>query len=114
MANPRVTPLAGEKLLEALREAFRGWQPARLATLAVHGEDHSLYYKWCHPLAAFLAFLARHLKLSAHTAYHDALKYFINETFLGGRGRLEVPAGSHRIDLVEPLAGVPGGPGPTR
>jgi hypothetical protein len=41
------------------------------------------------------------LKLSAATCYHDAIKYLIFRTLLGGNGRLEVRHGKHRIDLVD-------------
>jgi hypothetical protein len=93
--------LAGKSLLETLRLELDGVDFTMLKAARSSSGTATFQYRWCQPLNSFLQFLARRLKLSAATSYHDSVKYFIFHTELGGNGRLEVRQGKHRIDLID-------------
>ena len=93
--------LAGNALLDKLRLELDGVDFGMLKTVESSSGAATFQYCWCEPMKSFLTFLSRYLKLSAPTSYHDAVKYLIFRMVLGGNGRLEVPRGKYRIDLVD-------------
>src|SRR5271157_2411762 len=76
--------LAGKALLELLRVELDGVDFGMLRAVETSSGAMQFQYRWCEPVNAFLGFLARHLKLSAATSYHDAVKYLIFRMELGG------------------------------
>ena len=95
--------LAGKPLLARLQLVLDGVDFTALRSVQIGSERATFRYTWCEPLNRFLDFLARNLKVSAAPSYHDAVKYLVHRTELGGKGRLEVLRGKHRIDLIDEM-----------
>jgi len=92
---------AGTQLLARLQLVLDDVDFTGLRSVHAGSERATFRYAWCEPLNRFLDFLARNLKMSAAPSYHDAVKYLVYRLELGGKGRLEVMRGKHRIDLID-------------
>ena len=75
VAIPR--PLAGNALLKQLRLELDGVDFGMLRAVESSSDVARFQYRWCEPMNVFLGFLARHLKTSVATSFHDAVKYLI-------------------------------------
>ena len=67
-------PIAGRALLKALHVELDDVDFGLLRTVASSSGRATFEYCWCEPMNSFLGFLARRLKMSVVTSFHDAVR----------------------------------------